>query len=136
MPARSITLREFPLGWAALGAAVVGVVVTLALRIDPMQNPDSIAFVALARSVLSGHGLRYREALIPGLDLLAFRAPGYPVFLALGLALGGVGAVIAIQGALNGLAAALVGGIARDLGAGRAAWVAFALRLIGPPAWS
>lgn len=127
--------RDLPLGWAALGAALVGVVVTLALRIDPMQNPDSIAFQALARSVLSGHGLRYREALIPGLDLFAFRAPGYPVFVALGLALGGVGAVITIQGALNGLTAALVGDIARQLGAGRAAWVAFALRLVWPIGW-
>lgn len=93
-------------------------VVTLALRIDPMQNPDSLAFAAPARSVLGGHGLRYREALIPGLDLFAFRAPGYPVFVALGLTLGGIGTVIAIQGALNGLSAALVGDIARKLGAG------------------
>jgi len=114
---------------------VVGVVVTLALRTDPMLNPDSIAFEALARSLVSGHGLRYREALIPGLDLFAFRAPGYPVFVALGLALGGIGTVIALQGALNGLTAALVGGIARDLGAGRAAWLAFALRLIWPSGW-
>ena len=136
MDLRSFARREYPLGWVALAAAVVGVVVTLALRIDPMQNPDSLAFEAMARSLLSGHGLRYREALVPGLDLYAFRAPGYAVFVALGLALGGIGAVIALQGALNGLAAALVGGIARDLGAPPAAWIAFALRLIWPTAWS
>ena len=118
-----------------MAAAVAGVLVTLILRIDPMQNPDSLAFEALARSLLGGHGLRYREPLIPGLDLFAFRAPGYPMFVALGLALGGIGTVIAIQGALNGLSSALVGGIARDLGAGRAAWIAFALRMIWPPAW-
>jgi len=127
--------RGYPLGWVALVAAVGGVAGTLALRLDPMQNPDSIAFLALARSLLSGHGFRYQEPLIPGLDLFAFRAPGYPAFVALGLALGGVGTVIAIQGALHGLAAALVGGIARDLGAGRAAWIAFALRMIWPISW-
>lgn len=128
--------ETYPLRWIALAAALAGVAITFALRLDPMQNPDSIAFVALAQSVLAGHGLRYQEALIPGLDLFAFRAPGYPLFLAAGLALGGVGAVIAFQGALNGLAAALVGGIARRLGGGpRAAWIAFAIRLVWPASW-
>jgi hypothetical protein len=129
-------LRTYPLRWVALAAALAGVAVTLALRLDPMQNPDSIAFVALARSFLAGTGLRYREALIPGLDLVAFRAPGYPLFLALGLALGGVGTVVALQGAMNGLSAALVGAIAQRLGGGaRAAWIAFAIRLAWPTAW-
>ncbi|MEO5989267.1 MAG: hypothetical protein ABIU54_14850 [Candidatus Eisenbacteria bacterium] len=130
-----VVRREFPLGWVALISAVGGAIVTSALQLDPMQNPDSIAFLAIARSVLAGHGFRYQEALIPGLDLLAFRAPGYPAFLAAGLMLHGIGSVIAIQGAMNGLAAALVGAIARDLGAGRWAWLAFALRLLWPSAW-
>lgn len=127
--------REYPLGWVALAAAVAGVAVTLGLSLDPMENPDSLAFQALARSLLSGQGFRYQEPLIPGLDLLAFRAFGYPAFVALGMALGGVGAVIAIQGALNGLSAALVGAIAKDLHSGRAAWIAFALRMIWPFSW-
>lgn len=132
---RSPLQGSFPLRWVALAAALAGIAVTLGLRLDPMQNPDSIAFVALARSVLAGEGLRYREAMIPGLDLYAFRAPGYPLFLALVLPLG-VPFVIALQGALNGLAAALTGAIVRQLGGGpRAAWVAFALRMAWPIAW-
>lgn len=127
--------RDYPLSWVALAAAVAGVAVTLGLSLDPMENPDSLAFQALARSLLSGHGFRYQEPLIPGLDLLAFRAFGYPAFVALGMVLGGVGAVIAIQGALNGLSAALVGAIAKDLHSGRAAWIAFALRMIWPFSW-
>ena len=131
----TVALNEYPLRWVALVSALLGIGVTFALQLDPMQNPDSIAFVAIARSVMSGHGFRYQEALIPGLDLFAFRAPGYPAFLAAALSLGGIGVVIAIQGALNGLAAALVGAIARDLGAGRWAWAAFALRLLWPAGW-
>lgn len=135
MELRPFARLDYPLGRIALIAAVVGVAVTLGLRIDPMENPDSLAFLALARSLLSGHGFRYQEPLIPGLDLLAFRAFGYPAFAALGMALGGIGAVIAIQGALNGLSAALVGAIARDLHGVRAAWIAFALRMIWPFSW-
>lgn len=128
--------KAYPLRWVGLAAAVAGVAITFAQRLDAMQNPDSIAFVALAKSVLAGTGLRYREALIPGLDLFAFRAPAYPVFVALGLALGGIGTVIAMQGALSGLSAALLGAIARNLGGGpRAAWIAFAIRLAWPIAW-
>ncbi len=113
----------------------MGVLVTLALRIDPFLNPDSHAFESLARALLNGQGFKYREPMLPGLDLFAFRAPAYPVFVALGLALGGVGTVIALQGALNGLSAALVGAIAGHLGGVRAAWIAFALRMVWPAAW-
>ena len=108
---------------------------TLSLRTDPTGNPDSLAFLAIARSLLAGLGFRYQEPLIPGVDLLAFRAPGYPAFVAAGMALGGTGVVIAIQGALNGLSAVLVGGIAKDLHSTRAGWIAFALRAIWPFAW-
>ena len=76
MPPRAFSLRDFPAGWLALGAAVAGVAVTLGLRLDPMENPDSLAFLALARSLLAGLGFRYQEPLIPGVDLFAFRAPG------------------------------------------------------------
>ena len=127
---------DYPLPWVALAAVVASVALTFAQRVDPMLNPDSVNFVALAKSVLAGDGLRYREALVPGVDLYAFRAPGYPLFLALGLALGGVGTIVAVQGALNGLAAALVGDIVKKLGGGApAAWIAFALRFAWPEAW-
>ncbi len=129
--------RTYPLRWVALAAALASIGITFALRLDPMMNPDSIAFMALAKSLLAGHGLRYQEPLIPGLDLFAFRAPGYPMFLALGLALGGVSTVIALQGALNGLSAALLGDIARKLGGGPGtAWMAFAIRFASPAAWN
>lgn len=128
--------RTYPLRWIAPAAALAGVTVTLAQRLDPMQNPDSIAFMALARSVLEGHGLRYQEPLIPGLDLYAFRAPGYPLFLAAVTALGGTGLAVAAQGALNGLSAALLGDVALRLGGGpAAAWIAFAMRLLWFKAW-
>ena len=135
MPPRAFSLPDYPAGRLALVAAVAGIAVTLGLRLDPMENPDSLAFLALARSMLDGLGIRYQEPLIPGVDLFAFRAPGYPVFVAAGMALGGIGVVIAIQGALNGLSAVLVGGIARDLHSNRAGWIAFALRAIWPFSW-
>jgi hypothetical protein len=125
---------RYPLGPLALASAVLGAIVAPALPVDHLQ-PDSLAFEALARSILAGTGLRYQEALIPGLDLFAFRAPGYPVFLALALPLGGVTAVLALQGALNGLSAAVVGAVAGELAGTRAAWIAFALRLAWPVAW-
>ncbi len=128
--------RSYRLRWVAPVAAIAGVVITWLVHLDPLQNPDSNAFMALARSLLAGTGLHYREALIPGLDLYAFRAPGYPLFLALGLALGGVGAVVALQGALTGLSAALLGAGAQRLGgSARVAWIAFALRMAWPAAW-
>jgi hypothetical protein len=136
MPAAIRAFGDYPLRRVALAASLASVALTFAQRVDPMLNPDAAAFLALAKSLLAGHGLHYREALVPGVDLYAFRAPGYPLFLALGLALGGVGAVVAIQGALNGLAAALTGDVARKLGGGApAAWIAFALRFVWPEAW-
>lgn len=127
---------RFPAVRVALAATLAGAVITPLLHLDPMQNPDSIAFMALARSFAAGAGMHYQEPLIPGLELFAFRAPGYPLFLALGLWLGGVGTIVALQGALNGLSAALLGAIVRDLGGGaRAAWIAFAIRFAWPTAW-
>jgi hypothetical protein len=96
----------------------------LALRLaDPYRNPDSVAFEALARSVLAGRGLVYREPMLPGLDLHAFRSPGYGTFLAGALALGGVRAAIAIQGALTGLWAMLWTGFAARVAGARAGFV-------------
>ena len=131
--------RAYPLRWVALAAMLTGIALAFLQSLDPMLNPDSAAFVAIAQSVLSGQGVRYQEPLIPGLDLYAFRAPGYPLFLAFGFLLGGVTTVVAIQGALSGLSAALVGDIAGRLVGGtwraRAAWIAFALRMAWPDAW-
>jgi hypothetical protein len=128
--------ERFPTGPLALAAAILGAGITLLLRIDPLLNPDSLAFLALAESVVAGGGLQYQEPLIPGLDLFAFRAPGYPLFLALGLLLGGITTVVAVQGALNGLSAVLLGAVVQRLGGGvPAAWIAFAIRLAWPTAW-
>jgi len=130
-----IDFGRYPLPWLALAAAAVGACIAPLLPL-PHTQPDTIAFEAIARSILAGHGIRYQEAeFMPGLDLFAFRAPGYPVFLAGVLAFGGFTAVLAIQGALNGLSAALVGAVAGELAGARAAWIAFALRFAWPAAW-
>ena len=130
-----IDFGRYPLPGLALAAAALGACIAPLLPL-PHTQPDTIAFEAIARSILAGHGIRSQEAeFMPGLDLLAFRAPGYPVFLAGVLAFGGFTAVLAIQGALNGLSAALVGAIAGELAGARAAWIAFALRFAWPAAW-
>lgn len=107
----------------------IGVIVSVAMlagataaihMADPYANPDSHAFEALARSLLAGHGLVYREPMLPGLDLFAFRSPGYGTFLAGCFALGGVRAALAVQGALTGLWALLWAGLAARLGGARA----------------
>ena len=133
-PARKEFLDVYPLRGLALAAAVLGACIAPLLPIEHLQ-PDSLAFQALARSILAGSGLHYQEPLIPGLELFAFRAPGYPVFLAFALALGGVTGVLILQGALNGLSAALTGAVAFELAGARAAWIAFALRLAWPAGW-
>ena len=135
MQLRVPAFDRYPLGWLAVLAAVLGVAVVRLLPLDPHANPDSWAFEAIARSLLAGHGFTYREPMLQGLDLYAFRAPGYSVLVALGLLLGGVGSVIVLQGALNGISAALVGQVAGRLAGPRAAWIAFALRLAWPAGW-
>ena len=105
------------------------------LHADPYSNPDSRAFEGLARSLLSGQGFVYREPMFPSLPMYAFRSPGYSGFLALGLLLGGVTAAVALQGALNGVAAALVGDLAGRWAGTAGAWIAFALRLAWPAGW-
>lgn len=127
--------EEFPLGRLAVLAALLGAPIAAVLLAHPHANPDSHAFEALARSVLAGRGLVYREPMLAGLDLYAFRSPGYSLFVALGLALGGIPVVLALQGALTGVAAALVGAIAHRLAGARAAWLAFALALAWPMSW-
>jgi hypothetical protein len=88
---------EFHVGWMCAVAGVVCAVAVHLLRVDPFQNPDSYAFVALARSLLAGHGLVYREPMFPSVPLYAFRSPGYAAFLALALMLGGVTAAVTLQ---------------------------------------
>jgi hypothetical protein len=100
----------------------------LALRLaDPYRNPDSLAFDALARSLVAGHGLVYREPMLPGLDLHAFRSPGFSVFLAGSLAFGGVPVAIGLQGALTALGALLWANLATRI----AGWRAGLLTAIG-----
>jgi hypothetical protein len=135
MRPRLPSFDRFPFGWAAVVGGVLGLILVRALPLDPHLNPDSWAFEAVARSLLAGRGFTYREPMLTGLDLYAFRAPGYSVFVACGMLLGGLGAVIAMQGALQGVTAALVGLIAGRLAGPRAAWIAFTLRFAWPAAW-
>ncbi len=134
MKLRTPAFDRYPLTWLAILAAVLGVAIVRLFPMDP-RLPDSLAFEAIARSLLAGHGFTYREPMFPGLALYAFRAPGYSVMVALGMLLGGVGSVIAMQGALNGVSAALVGSITGRLAGPRAAWIAFAIRFLWPAAW-
>jgi hypothetical protein len=128
-------LPAFRPGQLLIIAAILGAIVNVLLRPDAYFNADSHSFEAIARSLLAGQGLVYREAMIPELPLYAFRSPGYSVFLALGLALGGELGVLVLQGALNGMAAVLVGSLAGGWGGALAAWAAFAIRLVWPSGW-
>jgi hypothetical protein len=119
----------------AVVAAVLGAVLNHFTRVDPYFNHDSHSFEAIARSLLAGHGFVYHEPLLPGLPFYAFRSPGYSAFLALGLWLGGLTAALALQGALNGLSAALVGDLAGRWAGTRAAWLALAIRFVWPAGW-
>jgi hypothetical protein len=113
-----------------LAGACLAFLVTAA----PFANPDSLAFEALARSLRAGHRMAYREPMMPGLELRAFRSPGYAIFLAGVLGLG-VGGALAVQGALAGLTAALLGSVAHRLAGSRAAWIAFGSTLLWWQPW-
>lgn len=123
------------LGPIAVAAALIGAVIAAAVTADPYANPDSHAFESLARSLLAGRGLAYREPLLGALDLYAFRSPVYGVFLAAGLALGGVRGALALQGAVAGATAALVGAIGARLGGRRVGYLALGLALVWPTSW-
>jgi 4-amino-4-deoxy-L-arabinose transferase-like glycosyltransferase len=125
----------FPLARVAPIAAAAGALLAAGLFAQPYANPDSHAFEALARSVLEGRGLHYREPLLPFVDLHAFRSPLYALFLALSLALGGVTVALVLQGALAGLTAALVGDLAARAAGRRAGWFAFGVAMVWPPTW-
>ena len=134
-PAAPFRLPEFRIGQWLPVAAVLGAIINVLLKPDVYFNADSHSFEALARSVLAGQGLVYHEVGIPDLPLYAFRSPGYSVFLALGLALGGELGVLVLQGALNGVCAVLVGSLAGSAGGTLAAWAAFAIRFAWPAGW-
>lgn len=124
----------YPLGWVALFAAIAGAMLTTLLGRSPFENPDSRAFEAIARSLLAGRGFVYHEPMLPNLPLYAFRSVGYSAFLAAFLSFGAP-VVVAVQGALHGVAAAWLGDIARRLACERAAWIAFLLALVWPASW-
>ena len=132
----SASWPHFNVGWMSLIAAVVCAVVVRLLHMDQYSNPDSHAFMAIARSLLEGRGFVYNEPMFPSVPLYAFRSPGYSAFLAVAMMLGGVATAVTVQGALSGVSAALVGGLARDLAGNRAAWIAFAFRLAWLGCWS
>jgi hypothetical protein len=127
--------RAYPLSRLALISAALGAAVAAGLTANPHGSPDTLAYEALARNILSGHGIAYREPMMPRLDLVAFRSAGYGVFLASMLALGGVTAALAVQGALAGVTAALVGAIAARLAGWRAGVVAYVAAMAWPMSW-
>lgn len=116
---------------ALLIACPIGGVLAAFVLADPTANPDSHAFLALARSLLEGRGFTYVEPMMPGLELKAFRSPAYAALVATCLAVRGVGLALFVQGALAGATAALVADIARRIAGVRAGWIA----LIGLLAW-
>ena len=134
-PSPRRALARYPLVPVLLVAAILGSTIDLLLGADPYANADSHAFEAIARSLLAGRGLVYSEPMFPDLALYAFRSPGYSTFLALALALGGVTAVVALQGALHGVSSALVGSLAGRWAGTRAAWLACAIHFVWPAGW-
>ena len=125
----------FPFVPLAIAAALAGAVIASSLTAHPYANPDSHAFEAVARSLLAGRGFAYQEPLLPGVTLFAYRAPVFPLFAVPLLALGGVPLVLAAQGALVGLTAAVLGRMAARLGGRPAGWVAFAFAMAWWPTW-
>lgn len=121
--------------WIALASAAAGALMAAVVCRNPYANPDSHAFEALARAVASGHGLSYREPLLPSVPLFAFRNPLYPVAIAGPLEWGGLTLVLALQGALAGLTALGIASIAGRLGGVRAAWWAWGLAMLWTPTW-
>lgn len=116
-------------------AAAGGAALALGPAADPYSNPDSHAFESLARSLLAGHGMVYREPMLPELDLVAFRSPAYAAFLALALGLSGLPGALALQGALAGITAVGVGDIGRRLAGPRVGVLAGALLFAAPTTW-
>jgi len=127
-------LARYPLTPVAIVASLLGACITPRLGIDRF-TADSPAFEALARSLLAGRGFTYHEPMFGSFVVHALRAPGYPVFLALGNLLGGTGTVLALQGAVNGLSAALLGALAVRLWGPGAGWIAFLVRFVWPDGW-
>lgn len=127
--------RGFPFLPVTVLSGILGAFLTRWVTALPYGNPDSHAFEALARSLMAGRGLIYEEPMLHGLSFLAYRSPGYPMFLAPLLAVGGVSFALTVQGALAGVTAALVGRLGERLGGARAAWCAWALALTWWPTW-
>jgi len=131
-PSRPSASRDLLVALAV--ACPAGALIAATVAAAPHANPDSHAFEAVARSLLQGHGFTYREPMLPGLDLKAFRSPAYAVFLALAFRLGGVQAALAMQGALAAATAALVADLAHRAAGARAGALALgALLLWGQP---
>jgi hypothetical protein len=126
---------SFPLLLIAPLAALAGAFVAWAFATDPLRLPDTRSFLAIADSLMHGHGLVYREPAWPNLNLFAFRSPGYSTFLALTKAAWGIQGTVMLQGAMIGWVASLAGAVAARLAGRAAGWVAFALAMAWPYAW-
>lgn len=79
----------------------------------PLSASDAIEYNAIARELLAGHGL---------VQLNFVRPPLYPLFVAAGYAIGGVGAVQAAQVMLGGATAVIIGVFAAALSGKRSAY--------------
>ena len=132
--APSVPSRGYPFLLLVILGACLGALITT-LTANPFANPDSLMFELMTRGLLAGRGLAYEEPLLPGVTLFAFRSPGFPVFAAPLLALGGVSLVLAVQGSLVGICAAIIGRIAAGLGGRVAGWIAFVLCMSWWPSW-
>lgn len=127
-PARDLVL-------ALALACPAGALVAAGLTAAPYANPDSHAFEALARSLQQGLGFTYREPMMPGLELKAFRSPAYGAFLAGSLAAGGVQLALALQGALAAATAVLLADLARRTAGLRAAAITLGMLLLWGQPW-
>jgi hypothetical protein len=116
-------------------ACPAGAVVAAFLTAAPHASPDTPSFLALARSLQHGHGFVYREPMMPGLDLKAFRSPAYAAFLAATLVGGIVQVTLAVQGALAAASAVLLADLARRAAGARVAALVLAAHALWGQPW-
>jgi len=88
---------------AACGIAVFLRLALAFVHVDPLLNPDALAFRDLARSFAATGRLAYVDQGAPGVELFAFRSLLYPLFLA-SMTAGGSFAPALVAQALLGVA--------------------------------
>jgi 4-amino-4-deoxy-L-arabinose transferase-like glycosyltransferase len=115
--------------WFVPGVLALGLLLRLCFILEfPLVAGDSLTYLELARNCLE-HGV-LGLGTGPVVEPSGMRMPGYPLFLAAGLAVFGrqsVTAILVLQALLDLGTCLLVGGIARSLGGPRAARLALLL---------